>query len=91
MSHWPEVCPIDILDVDYDRLVGDLDGTVRSMLDYCQLPFEAACLDFHESTRGPDTASWAQAHQPIFQSSIEAWRVDENQLAPLSKVLTKPS
>ena len=91
MSHWPEVCPIDILDVDYDRLVGDLDGTVRSMLDYCQLPFEAACLDFHESTRGPDTASWAQAHQQIFRSSIEAWRVDENQLAPLSKGLTKPS
>lgn len=84
-------CPIDILDVDCDQLVGDLDGTVRSMLDYCDLPFEAACLDFHESTRGADTASWAQVHQPIFRSSIGAWRVYEDELAPLSKALTKPS
>jgi tetratricopeptide (TPR) repeat protein len=91
MAHWSEVCPIDILDVDYDQLVGDLDGTVRSMLDYCDLPFEAACLDFHESTRGADTASWAQVHQPIFRSSIGAWRVYEDELAPLSKALTKPS
>jgi tetratricopeptide (TPR) repeat protein len=91
MAHWSEVCPIDILDVDYDRLVDDLDGTVRSMLDYCGLPFEAACLDFHESTRGADTASWAQVRQPIFRDSIGAWRTYEDQLAPLAKALAKPS
>ena len=91
MAHWSEVFPIDILDVDDDRLVDDLDGTVRSMLDYCDLPFEAACLDFNESTRGADIAGSAQFRQPIFRSSIQAWRVYENQLAPLSRALAKPS
>lgn len=91
MAHWSAVCPIEILDVDYDRLVDDLDGTVRSMLDYCDLPFEPACLDFHESTRGADTASWAQVRQPIFKNSIGAWRAYEDQLAPLAKALAKPS
>lgn len=91
MAHWAEACPIPIHDVDYDRLVDDFEGTVRAMLDYCGLPFESACLDFHESTRGADTASWAQVRRPIFRDSIGAWRAYEEGLAPLTKALAKPN
>jgi tetratricopeptide (TPR) repeat protein len=89
MEHWAEVCPIQIHDVDYDGLVDDLEGTVRGMLEYCGLPFETACLDFHQSTRGADTASWAQVRRPIFRDSIGAWRAYEEELAPLAKALAK--
>ena len=91
MAHWAEVCPIQIHDVAYDDLIDDLEGTVRGMLDYCGLPFETGCVDFHESTRGADTASWAQVRRPIFRDSVGAWRAYEEPLAPLAKALAKPT
>jgi len=75
MAHWAVVCSVAIHDVDHDRLVDDLEGTVRSILDYCDLPFDSACLDGVESPHG----------------SVGAWRDYEEQLAPLAKGLAKGS
>ena len=89
MAHWSDVLPLSIHDIVYEDLVDDLEGHVRAMLEYCELPFEEACLSFHESGRGADTASWAQVRQPLFRSSIGAWRRYEDDLAPLAKALAK--
>lgn len=52
MEHWDRVLPGQILRVHYEDVVADLEGQVRRILDFCGLPFEQACLDFH-ATRAP--------------------------------------
>jgi len=41
MDHWKQVAPGFSLDVRYEDVVGDLEGQVRRILDFCNLPFDA--------------------------------------------------
>jgi tetratricopeptide (TPR) repeat protein len=87
MDHWHEVLPGKVLDVDYETVVSDLEGQVRRILDYCGLPFEEACLNFHETDRLVKTASSEQVRQPIYASSVDLWRNYESHLGELIEVL----
>ena len=57
------------------------------MLDYCGLPFEEACLDFHKTERAVRTASSEQVRQPISTSGVDQWRRFEPHLDPLKDAL----
>ncbi len=90
MSHWDEVAPDAMLRVHYENVVTDLEGQVRRILEYCGLPFEQACLDFHNTERAVRTASSEQVRQPIYQSGIEQWMNFRPFLGKLEETL-KPS
>ena len=81
------VLPGKVLTVQYEDVVGDLEGQVRRILDFCGLPFEQACLDFHQNERAVKTASSEQVRKPIYATSRHAWRRFESHLAPLIEVL----
>jgi len=87
MDHWDEALPGKILRVQYEDVVADLETQVRRLLDYCGLPFEQACLDFHSNKRAVRTPSSEQVRQPIYQSGLEQWRHYESHLEPLKKAL----
>ena len=87
MAHFDAVLPGGIHRVIYERLVFDFEGEVRRLLSYCGLPFENACLSFHENARPVRTASSEQVRQPVFKGSIEHWRHYEEWLARLQKAL----
>jgi len=87
MDHWQEVTPGFVLDVHYEDVVGDLEGQVRRILDFCSLPFEENCLRFHETERAVKTASSEQVRQPIYSSSVNLWRNYEDHLDELIEVL----
>ena len=87
MDHWDRVLPGQILRVQYEDVVADLEGQVRRILDFCGLPFEQACLDFHANERAVRTASSEQVRQPIYASGVEQWRHFERHLAPLKSAL----
>ncbi len=82
MDHWQEVLPGRVLQVNYEEVVADLDGQVRRLLDYCELPWEDACLDFHKNTRPVNTASAEQVRLPIYTDAIDFWKHYELQLEP---------
>jgi tetratricopeptide (TPR) repeat protein len=87
MEHWHNVMPGRILDVDYENVVEDLETQVRRILDYCGLPFESACLEFHRTERAVKTASSEQVRQPIYSSSVDLWKYYEPHLSELKEVL----
>lgn len=87
MEHWQRVIPGAVLDVDYEEVVSDLDGQVRRILEYCELPFEEACLNFHETDRAIKTASSEQVRQPIYSSSVNLWHNYESHLDELIEIL----
>jgi len=87
MDHWDTVLPGHILRVHYEQVVDDLEGQVRRMLDYCGLPFEEACLSFHETKRSVRTASSEQVRQPIYRGGLEQWQNYSVQLDELETQL----
>ena len=87
MTHWHDVLPGKILHVQHEDVLDDLEGQVRRMLDYLGLPFEQACLDFHNTQRAVRTASSAQVRQPLNRKGVGAWRPFEAYLDPLKQAL----
>jgi len=87
MDHWHAVLPGRVLTVQYEELVDDFDNQVRRLLDYCELPWEDACLNFHETDRPVRTASSEQVRQPIYRGAIGFWRRYEEHVGELAQVL----
>jgi tetratricopeptide (TPR) repeat protein len=87
MDHWDRVLPGKILRVRYEDVVADLETQVRRLLDFCELPFEDACLNFHETERAVRTASSEQVRQPIFKSGVDQWENFIPYLSPLRTIL----
>jgi tetratricopeptide (TPR) repeat protein len=87
MAHWDAVLPGKVLHVEYEEVVADLEGNVRRILEFCELEFEPACIDFYKTERSVRTASSEQVRQPIFKEGLEQWRHFEPYLEPLRKEL----
>ena len=80
MRHWHRVLPGKVLDVHYEETVTDLETQVRRILAHCSLPFEEACVRFHENTRAVKTASSEQVRRPIYTDALGHWRHFERHL-----------
>lgn len=88
MDHWAETMPGRVLNVRYEDVIADIDGQVRRILDYCDLPFEENCLRFHETRRAVRTASSEQVRQPLYRSGLDQWRSYEPFLGELRQCLS---
>ncbi|MCP4926926.1 MAG: tetratricopeptide repeat protein [Gammaproteobacteria bacterium] len=87
MAHWGQTQAASIYDIQYESLVTEPEHEVRRLLEFCQLPFEANCLTFHENKRPVKTASGAQVRKPIYRDSLQGWKRYENELQPMKKAL----
>ena len=87
MEHWECCLPGRVLTVHYETLVQDQRTETRRILDYCQLPWDDACLEFHRTARAVNTASSEQVRQPLYQTSIGHWRNYAKHLTELREIL----
>jgi hypothetical protein len=81
------VLPGSILHVRYEDLVNDLEATVQRLLEFCGLPFESQCLEFHRTRRQVHSASSEQVQQPLYREGLDHWRHFEPWLGPLRQAL----
>jgi hypothetical protein len=81
------VLPGRVLRVQHEDVVDDLEGSVRRILDYCGLPFEAECIEFHKTKRSVRTPSSEQVRQPIFRDGLDQWKKYEPYLGSLREFL----
>jgi tetratricopeptide (TPR) repeat protein len=87
MAHWYEIMPGRILDFVYEEVVGDIETSVRRLIAHCGLPWQAQCLEFHQTQRMVRTASHRQVRQPLYSWSVGRWRNYEPFLQPLRRAL----
>jgi tetratricopeptide (TPR) repeat protein len=87
MDHWDAVLPGKVLQLRYEELVREPEANIRRLLEHCRLPFEAACLSFHETRRQIRTASAEQVRQPLYASGVGYWRHFTAELEPLRRAL----
>jgi hypothetical protein len=88
MHVWHQRYPGVIHDVVHEELIADPETGIRALLDFCGLPFDPACLRFHEAERNVRTASAAQVRQPIRAGTARASRYGAL-LDPLRAMLSK--
>lgn len=89
MNHWHNVLDIPMVEVEYRKLILEQEKTTRDLLDFCELVWDAACMNFHDSKRVVHTASYSQVTQPIYQQSVERWRHYERYLDDLKAALER--
>jgi tetratricopeptide (TPR) repeat protein len=87
MAHMDTVLPGYIHRVLYEDLVKQPEAEIRCLLEYLGLPFEEACLRFHENTRTMSSVSAEQVRKPISGGASEYWRNYEPWLASLKAAL----
>lgn len=87
MAFWRERFPGRIYDLDYEQLTENQEEETRKLVEYCGLPWEAACLEFEKNDRAVKTASFAQVRRKMYKGSSKAWKKFEKHLDPLKAAL----
>ena len=87
MAHWDRVLPGWVLRVQHEDVVADVEGQVRRLLDFCGLPFEPQCVEFHKTVRSVRTASSEQVRQPLNREGLDQWQNFEPWLGALKDAL----
>lgn len=88
MAHWHAVLSLPILDVQYETMVADQEGTSRRIFEFLGLPWTDSALRFHESKRTSLTSSNSQVRQPVYNRSVGRHRHYEKYLGPLRAALS---
>ena len=88
-EHWRSTLPSRMLFVQYEQLVANLEAESRRLIQFLDLPWDPACLRFHEADRPVLTRSAWQVRQPLFTGSIGRWKHYEKHLPPLNAALQR--
>jgi len=89
VEHYGKELELNELVLRYETLVAGQEGQTRKLLDYLGLPFEAACLQFHENRRYAPTPSYAQVTEKLNDRSIGRYQHYAKQLEPYVPRLRK--
>jgi tetratricopeptide (TPR) repeat protein len=88
MDFWRHALPKNVLlEVSYEDLVDDPEETLRGVLDFIDLPWDPACLDYSETKRRVGTASNWQVRQGLNRSGIDRWKNYPDLVGPLLHLL----
>ncbi|WP_426687242.1 sulfotransferase [Rhodanobacter ginsengiterrae] len=74
---WQRRHPGQCFDHHYEALQANPEVQIRRLLDFCGLPFDPACLAFHQSSRTVLTISAAQVRQPLRRDTARSSRYGE--------------
>ena len=73
MSFWKAKFKDSIYEVKYEDLVNKPDEEIRNLIKFCNLDWDAKCLNFYENKKTPiQTVSLVQARKPIYKSSVNS-------------------
>lgn len=89
MQHWLKLFQNEIYVLDHEKLINDQEKYSKALLDYCELHWEPACLEFYKTKRAVQTASNEQVREPINKKSVSAWKKYDKILEPLQRTLSE--
>jgi len=84
---WVDRYPGRVHDLRYENLLAEPEAEIRRLLDFCKLPFDARCLEFHKTARAVlSSPSAAQVRQPLRRDTARSARY-RDKLDPLRRRL----
>ena len=87
MTYWQKALPGKVYRLEYESLVSNPEVQLTQLLNHIGLPFEPACLAFHNSPRPVHTASSEQVRQPINRNGLGSWLPVADELETLKHSL----
>lgn len=72
MAGWQTARPQRVRVQRYEALLERPEDEIRALLDFCGLPFDPACLDYHRAMRSVRTPSASQVRQPLRRDTSRA-------------------
>lgn len=87
MEHWKATLNLPIHDLRYEQLVAQPRERIETLLDFCDLPWDDACLAFDKNQRFVDTLSYAQVRQPLTHEPSARHQKYARELKPLAEAL----
>ncbi|HAI59697.1 MAG TPA: hypothetical protein DCM32_07440 [Xanthomonadaceae bacterium] len=79
----------DLAIVQYEALVADPAGVLRTLLGWLGLEWQQACLEFHRTAGPVRTASAWQVREPVHGRACGRWRRYARELEPLRDALRR--
>jgi hypothetical protein len=87
MAHWRAMLPDGFIEISYEDVVREQEGSTRDLVAKCGLDWDEACLAPERNEKPSLTASAAQIRRKVYDSSIGLWRAYERELQPLVHIL----
>ena len=87
MKFWNEKYPGEIFNISYEKLISNNEEEIKKLIKYCELDWEEDCLSFHKNKTPIKTMSTAQARNPIYKTSLNAFDKFKNYLTIIDKKL----
>ena len=75
-EHWNKCFGATILNTQYENLVNNTEHEITRIVEYCNLSFEPAMLEFFNNSRPIFTASAVQAKRKMYSTSISSGKLD---------------
>ncbi len=91
MRHWMATSRLPIHLMQYETLVSAPEQEARRVIEFLDLDWDSACLEFHASRAGVQTPSRWQVKQPVHARSVGRWHNYGQHLTPLLDVLEPSS
>jgi tetratricopeptide (TPR) repeat protein len=89
MSIWRERFPNSFYDISYEETAKDLEPNARALIEFLGLPWEDACLNFHQQKTAVATASASQVREPAHTRSINRWKKYQSNLTVMIDTLSQ--
>ncbi|MEM6606530.1 MAG: sulfotransferase, partial [Pseudomonadota bacterium] len=89
MDTWRDRFGGRFLDISYEDTARNLEQNARTLIDFLELPWEDACISFHEQSGAVTTASSVQVREPAHTRSVGRWHRYESALRPMREVLER--
>jgi tetratricopeptide (TPR) repeat protein len=87
VAHYRQHLQQRYLAVRYEDVVTDQEASIRSILDFIGVEFDARCLSFEQNARYARTASYAQVTEKLYGRSRYRYRPYLNHLTPVLETL----
>lgn len=87
MAFWREIFSSEIYDISYEGLIENPKEEIEELLSFCGLGWQDGCMEFFKTDRAVMTASAMQVKQPLYKSSIGAWKNYEPYIGELLEAL----
>jgi hypothetical protein len=76
-----------MIEINYEDSVADTEAQARRIIDFIDLKWDDACLNFQNTKRSVATASQWQVRQPVYSTSVQRWRKYQAHIGPLIEEL----
>ena len=87
VHHYRAQMALRYLPVRYEDMVADMSSSVRRMLDFIGVSFDERCVNFQQNRRLPQTPSYAQVTQKLYDRSRFRFRHYRKHLEPVIPIL----